>query len=589
MASDYLTTSGINNLVNSYTYNLQERQISPLNTKKTKYQDLNTAWNDLSSKISSLKSIVSDLKLASSETVFNSKVADSSNTSFITATPSKTASVGAYTMRVSQLAKGDLLLSNTLTSATAVTNMAGDHTFRINSGEYFADVKVTLTGSETNKTIMEKLADAINTDKAEITSSAVNASSSFSGAGSFVVNLNGTETTLDYDFSSGKTYSEAIDSIAETINKKISGITAEKVTEGGNVRLKLTGNNASQYITIKSANDTGGLFNSSNLNINVEGQKGASGVASTAVFSPSSGNSKFSLTAVNSGYDYRLQLSETSGSALSFLGWNNGLLSGRTIAPDNNSAGYMYTINSATDNQLNAKFVLNGIDIQSNSNTVTDVVGGVTLTLKGAMAATDGDVSINVKNDTTTIKSKLQEFVTKYNDVYKYIKARSNSGTSDRGIFVGDSTANALLTSMRNIATSQVSGIPQGNLDYLSKIGITFSPDSGLSISDDTKLTDAISNKPAQITEMFNSANGLASRLFTETDRYVGSSGVISKLRSTYTNNIKYISDKVTSTQKSIDKSAEVLRNQYNRLLTQLASLYSTSSTFSSMSYSGTF
>lgn len=584
MADNYLSTSGINSLVTSYTYNMQERQINPLNMKKNKYLDLNTAWGDLSSKISSLKTIVNDLKLASTENIFNTKTADSSNTSFITATPSKSASVGAYTMRVSQLAKGDLLLSNTMASATAVTDKAGDHTFRVTSGDHYADVKVTLTGAETNKSIMEKLTEAINVDKAEITSSAVNAASTFTGAGSFVVDLNGTETTLDYDFSAGKTYSEAIDSVVENINKKISGLTAEKVIEGGNVKLKITGNNSSQYITIKQSSDTGGLFGAANLNIDVSGQKGGAGIVSPTFFAPSSGNSKFSFTAVNSGYDNRLQLSETSGSVLSFMGWNSSLLSSRTITPDNDSAGFMYTVNSSTDNQLNAKYVLNGINIQSNSNTITDVVGGVSLTLKGAMAATDGDVSINVKNDTTAIKAKLQEFVTKYNDVYKYIKSRSVSEKDSRGVFVSDSTSNALLSSLRNIATSQVAGIPQGNLDYLSKIGITFSPDTGLTVSDDTKLTDSINNKPLQISEMFNSTNGIAARLFTETDRYVGSSGVISKLRSTYTNNIKYISDKVTTTQRNIDKSATVLRNQYNRLLTQLAALYTTSSTFSSMS-----
>ncbi|MCE1188452.1 MAG: flagellar filament capping protein FliD [Ignavibacteria bacterium] len=584
--ADYLTTSGINSLVQSYSSNEVNKRITPLQNKKKQYENLSSAWTTLQTRLGSLKTISDDLQKISSG-AFTSKLSDSSNSSFVSATSTSTAADGTYAIRVSQLAKGDLLVSNTMSSDTAVTNMAGTHTFHMVSGEYYADVSVDLTDSETNKTIMQKISDAIVTDKAVSSSAKVSSTGTFTGAGSFQVDLNGTKTSINYDYSSGANYGDVISDIASKINSSISGVTAEKIVDGGNVSLKLTAKDASQYLSFDGL--TGNLFDSSNLNLSVTKQKGGAGIASSAVFAPSSGNSKLSLTAVNTGYDYRLQMSDTSGSALSFVGWDSNLLTNRTMAPSDNTAGFMYNINSSTDNQLNAKFTLNGINIQSNSNTVDTAISGVTLNLKATMGTNDSTASIYVHSDVETVKNKIKDFTKKFNDVYTYIKQRYTSGEDGRGLFVGDASASSLMNTMKNIAISQVSGIPQGNIDYLSKIGITFDTDNGLVVSDDSKLSSQLANFPAQVADMFTSTKGIATQMYTAVSRFTGSDGVISKLLNTYGNNIKYMADKITSTQSSIDKSAEVLRAQYQTLQTQMATLLTNSQFFSGTSSQGLF
>jgi hypothetical protein len=113
----------------------------------------------------------------------------------------------------------------------------------------------------------------------------------------------------------------------------ISGITAEKDTTTG--QLKLTVDDSSKYISLKSSDDNGGLLNF--LGIDVTKEKAASALTTASYFAPSSGLTKFSLTADNTGYDNRLILSDVSGSALSSLGLTASVLNNRTVIADDNA------------------------------------------------------------------------------------------------------------------------------------------------------------------------------------------------------------------------------------------------------------
>ncbi len=583
MAYDLLTSSGISSLVSDYSTNETTKKITPLKDKVTTYTNLNSAWTTLSSKITTLKSATSDLYTAStSSTIFNSKTSTTSDSSHVDATVSQSASMGAYSLRVSQLAKNDIAVSDSLATGTEVTGMAGVHRLQFNSGDYTSFVDVTLTGTETNATVMQKISDTVNYSKAVVTSSSKSAGGAFTGAGSFTVNVEGTETAIAYDYSDGtKTYSEIIADIATKINSKVSGVTAEKVVnEDLTVSLKLTVDNSSSYISLNST--SGDLLGSSNLNMSATKLRAASNLVSTAVFSAAPGKTKISFTAQNTGYDYRLQMSDVSGSALNFLGLKNDILSSHTKNVDDSSAGFIYNITSSTTNDLNSKFLFNGINVQSNSNTLSTLATGVTFNLKSVMTDTETPVTVNVASDVTTVKTKIKDFITKYNSVYSYIKQNSTSGQDGRGIFVSDITANSLMKSLTNIAISQVSGIPSGKLSYLSQAGITFDPTVGLSVTDDTKLTSVLTSKPTEVAALFNSTAGIATRLYTESNRYVGSSGTISKLQYSLNNNISYLNKKVDSTQKSIDKSASTLKDQYNRMQSQLVALLNAQQSFSS-------
>ncbi len=586
MAYDALTTSGINNLVANYKTTEQSKRITPLATRKNLYQNITSAYSVLSSKLDALKSVLSNLNSSASNSVYFSKTASSSNTNFLTVNSTSGADDGAYSIRINQLAKNDLVLSNDLVSSdsSSVITEPGIHQFQIKTGdgsgsEFTSKVSVTFSetdftgGAIKNSVVIQKIQQAINADKAEVISTAI--SGDLNSSGSFVVDLNGTETTINY---SAGSYSHVMDSIISQLNS-VNGISAQKIIDGDTFQLKVTVTDSSKHISFKG--DSSSLL--SELGITGEKEKAASGLVTASVFSPVSGRSQLSLTSRNSGYDFRItSLSDSgSGNSLTALGLNLG--SSRQMFVQNeglDTAGFLYSTN-----QLNSKIEFNGINIERNSNTVTDLINGTNIILKSVMQSSDSDVSVTVNKDVSSIKTKVQDFITKFNDIYTHIKSNLKSSGTTKALFANDTTASSIISTLNSFAYSVVSGIPSNQINSLTKLGITFNVTSGLSLSNETTFNSAIENNLAEVVEFFSSSNGLAKNMIARIDPYLGSGGYIAKSKLNYDNTIKSLSDSITFAQTRLDKNAQALRQRYINLQMQLAEILSYQNYFSSSSY----
>ena len=580
MAYDLLTTSGINSLVNYYVNNESQKRISPLQTRKTKYKNISNIYSGLLTKVDALKSKMNILKATGTSSAFALKKATSSNTTAVTVSASTAAQKGAFALRVNQLAKNDLVVSLDKNSAdfSSITT-PGTYTFAINGGDgkggqFSSNVSVTLEAADfTNGNISyanlsSKVTKAINDDKAVVTSNSVTGSTlSF---GSFAVNLNGTETTINY---SAGTYDEIIDSIITQL-EDVSGLAAEKVVDGSNVRLKLTVTDSSKYISISG--DTGTLV--SELGISVDQEKGASGIVSATSFSPSSGLAQISLTAKNSGSGFKIEdLSDLSGGMLGEFGLNLG--STRTAFVQNESgidtAGYVHSTTL-----LNSKVSFNGLNIERNSNSISDLVSGVTLNLKSVMAVDDNDVTVDVANDVTAVKAKIDEFITSFNDVYNYLKINTSSSDGMRGVLLGDSSGSSLLSLLSTTAYLPVSGLGSGTINSLSEMGITFNSNTGLSITNSDQLNNALENNIEEVEQTFNSDSGIAANLYNKLLPYTGYNGYLTSRKTTFDNSIESMGDSITRIQAKIEKDSGVLRNRYIQLQSQLSTLLNSTGSF---------
>lgn len=582
MAYDALTTSGINNLVESFKVSEIGKKVTPLNTRKFAYQKIASAYSTLSSKLDALKSVLSDLKSSSSSSIYYAKKASSSNTSFVSVTSSSGSNDGTYSVRINQLAKNDVVLSSDLsTDAASSITAAGIYEFEIKTadgigGEFNSKVSVTLSesdftnGSISNNSLMKKIQAAVNTDKAIVKSNSV--TGDLAVTGSFTIDLNGSETTINYSEGS---YSDVIDSIVSQLNS-ISGIVAEKMVDGESYSLKVTVNDSSNYISFKDDSST--LL--SELGISSDKEKAASGVITASVFTPSNGTSQISFTAKNSGYDYRILSTSDMGTdeILNSVGLNLG--SSRQAFVQNeglDTAGFLYSTN-----QLNAKFAFNGLNVERNSNTISDIIEGATIQLKSVMQESDGTVSISVNKDNDTIKTKVQDFITKFNDLYTYIKTNSKTSGTTKALFANDTISSSILSMLNSFTLSTVSGISSNQINSLTKIGITFNVDSGLSLSDNENFNNALENKLDEVISFFSSENGIATKIYDRIDPYLGSGGYIAKSKSNYDTSINSLSDSITAAQTRIDKNAESLRNRYIQMQMQLAQLLSYQNYFSS-------
>lgn len=588
MAYDILTTSGINSLIYSYQTGQRNKLVSPLSSRKAIYEKRSSSYSTLSSKLNSLKTLLSSLITTGTSSPFATKKTTTSNSSFVTASATTSSSISSYELFVDQLAKSDLAVSEDLTSDDA-SSLTGTHTFTIKTGdgsggEFESNVEVTFGDSETNETAMEAIRDAINADEAVVTSDSNVAANSYSdGTSTFTIDINGTETSVTVD--GGGTYDDLIDELISEINSNVTGVTAEKVTDSplaGDVALTLTVDDSDDYMTI--THDSG-FDLVTDLSIDVSQVKGASGLVTASVFTPRSDTHQFSITAKNTGLDYRITDLSDDGSytALTELGLNLG--AARTSfnqSTDPDTPGYIYSDITDASNLLNSKFSFNGLDIQKNSNSVDDLVEGTTFDLLSVMEVTDNNVSIVIDNDVTAVKAKIEDFISKFNDIYAYIRNESSVDSGKRGAFVGDSSAATIINNFQSVAYSEVSDLPAKDVSFLSQIGISLDSSIGLKILDSDLLESKIEINVDQVEALFNSTNGIANTLYDLVDSYLGIDGYLAMAETSLSNTISYLNDRISSVESRIEKSAKIMRYKYQRLQAQFSVMTSSQSFFMS-------
>lgn len=153
-----------------------------------------------------------------------------------------------------------------------------------------------------------------------------------------------------------------------------------------------------------------------------------------------------------------------------------------------------------------ALFTINGIASKSASNTVTDVVPGLTLNL---VKTSPTPVDVSITEDTKAIKTKIEAFVQAYNKVNSVVAdlTRYNQATSTSQPLQGDSTAVALQTSLRRII-----GTPNAEGAYLSDLGLQLQRDGSLSMNT-TKIDEALTDLPKLQKLLTDGTNGFVTQV----------------------------------------------------------------------------
>lgn len=153
---------------------------------------------------------------------------------------------------------------------------------------------------------------------------------------------------------------------------------------------------------------------------------------------------------------------------------------------------------STTQTAQNALLTLDGIAITKSSNTIDDIIAGVTLTLESTGAGT-----IKISTDTTEITEKIESFVGDFNALIEFIDDNTSFDTEslETGLLFGNSAVRNIENRLRSILTGEVAGAT-GSFSFLSQIGIT-TDDDGLLTIDSTKLSDALTTDAEGVSQLF--------------------------------------------------------------------------------------
>ncbi len=267
---------------------------------------------------------------------------------------------------------------------------------------------------------------------------------------------------------------------------------------------------------------------------------------------------------VNSGYKLLLTANDTgSTNALSVSYNGTDPFSMATINQIRDGSG------SWTPASLDAELILDGsssLTATRSSNTVTDLLGGVTLNLVKA-----GTVTVSTARDNTAVTKSAQAMVDAYNSLHNILKSLST------GTLQGDSSVRNIQSNILSVINTPPTGLT-GSYSYLSQVGVSIQKDGSMSL-DSTALTTALNADFSGVANMFaNNNQGYAYRLGAAATQMLASDGLITSTTDGLNANLTSVKDSEAAMQTRLDLIQKSYTSQFTALNDMLSSMQTTSS-----------
>lgn len=216
----------------------------------------------------------------------------------------------------------------------------------------------------------------------------------------------------------------------------------------------------------------------------------------------------FGVTAsiVNDGSGYRLLMtSEKTGGKNSLEisatdGDGNDIDVGAAAGLSNFAFNASATNMTQTNAAANAVFKVNGLTVQSQDNTTSTAIPGVTLTLKDT---TTSALTLKVEADTSAAVSAFNSFIAGYNNFRTTVNTLTNynAATKSAGALLGDFTVRSIVTQVEGILRNDVAGT---NGDYTSMAAIGLKTNSnGTYTLDTAKFKEILTEQPETVSKLF--------------------------------------------------------------------------------------
>ena len=223
----------------------------------------------------------------------------------------------------------------------------------------------------------------------------------------------------------------------------------------------------------------------------------------------------------------------------------------------------------------NAKVKLNGMEVESSTNTFANTIPGMSFTVS---EVTSTAATLNVKADTEAMKKNIQEFVEAYNALNDLLTQSTKyvEESKTAGVLQGDSATVSLQNSLRML-TQGISG-STGGLTRLAEIGIQMQEGGKLS-TDTTKLDKALTNLEglkglfANKADALGQGGGIAVNFKNFTDKLLSFDGTLNTKTDSLERTLKSNSAEQTKVNTRADTLEKRLYAQYSALDTKMASL----------------
>jgi flagellar hook-associated protein 2 len=443
-------------------------QLTSLESQDTAISSLGTLFSNLSNDLSSLTDF---------EGVMAEKTGSSSDTNVLSLTAADSSAIaGTHTVEVTNLAQTSSgYLAPVSNSSDTLT---GSITLKVGSGTAETISVPTASGKNT----LAGLAAAINASGVGIDASVLTDSSGSrlslvsgtSGAGGDIaISANSIAAaasgTLSYTAAAGSTASGTLSPVGS-----LSDVLTGSIAIG-------VGGGTAQTVSLGSAGETLQQL-------------------ADAINDPTTGVAGVTASiATNSDGSSSLSLSSSAG-ALSVTS---------SVTDPSSLLGYTSTVNGK-----NANLTVDGVNLTSSSNTVSNLIPGVTFQLLSVSPTTSGNpetVQVVIGNDNTGVESTVNQMVSDYNALMSAIhtqEGNTSSGTPEP--LFGSPTLSMLQSQLMQSLNTQN---PNGTLTSISSgAGSTLSGSMTVQVGGGTTKTITMGGNPANntSTQIYTGGNTLA-------------------------------------------------------------------------------
>jgi flagellar hook-associated protein 2 len=447
----------------------ERRPIELIQSRQTRANSQLAALRALSARLLAFKT---SAKALASPIAFGAKSVSVSDETLLTASASSSVAPGTYALTVNALARAHQIASQGFADTNAAT--VGTGTIEIQAGDGKTS---TVTVDATNNTLAG-LRAAINAAGAGVTASIVNDGSDAVPFRLILTSRSaGTanEISIATDLTGGEAPEFAANSISDAVPDEGNTYSGTAASSGA-----YTGTSSKSYL--------------------IEIVHGGALAEATYRVSENGGQTWGSTLALAAGTIHVYDDAHGSDLGVDATFTDETFAAGDRFTID----AFVPTLQAPSDAELVIGSGDGKITVKSSSNTVTNVLPGLTLNLK--KADPDEMVEITVANDTAAIRQKIQSFVDQYNGIANFIReqTRYNPETGQAGILLGDSAAMKIQQDLRNAVLRTVPGLP-APFNGLYAIGISVSATGQLSI-DSTELNEALQDHLDEVARLFQAS-----------------------------------------------------------------------------------
>jgi flagellar hook-associated protein 2 len=226
-----------------------------------------------------------------------------------------------------------------------------------------------------------------------------------------------------------------------------------------------------------------------------------------------------------------------------------------------------------TQAPLNALLAVDGVTgISRSSNTISDVITGVTLTLKSAPAVPENASTLDVSRDNSGLKGKIDAFIKAYNGVMKFFQEQQSfdAKTNKAGALLGDGSSRLMQSKLSGLITTSVPGL-QAGFRKLADLGIATNAQGQLELKDSAKLDNAIASDFDAVVRFFTQttagSEGFAVRLDNTLKEFLTTEkGILAARQDGISKNIERVQKQVAQYQTKVADTEKRLRAQFTSL-----------------------